>query len=185
MTEGALQSTRCSSRSGAIRRPRSSRRRRTPRPRSTSATSSEFWETEGRERITWFEPFDAALRVGSSLRQVVRRREAQRLLQLRRPPRRVGTRREGRLPLGGRAGGRAAHDHVRRPPARGRALRQRTQGARRRQGHAGRHLHGNDPGASGLDARVRAPRARRTRSSSAASAPTRSPTGSTTWSARF
>ena len=26
----------------------------------------EFWETEGRERVTWFEPFDRALRVGAA-----------------------------------------------------------------------------------------------------------------------
>ena len=109
----------------------------------------EFWETEGRERVTWFEPFTklyeweppyAKWYLGGKLNVcfncVDRHVEA-------------GTRRQGRLPLGGRARGRAADDHVRRPPARGRALRQRPEGARRRQGHAGRDLHGDDPGAAG------------------------------------
>ena len=68
----------------------------------------EFWESEARERVTWFEPFTRALRVGAAVREVVRRREAQRHLQLRRPPRRGRQRRQGRLLLGGRAG--------RRPP---------------------------------------------------------------------
>ena len=77
----------------------------------------EFWEREGRERVTWFEPFTRALRVGAAVREVVPRRQAERLLQLRRPARRGRPRRQGRLPLGGRARGRDAHDHVRRPPA--------------------------------------------------------------------
>ena len=85
----------------------------------------EFWESEGRERVSWFEPFSELLRVGAAVREVVPRREAERLLQLRRPPRRGRAGREGRLPLGGRARGRAADDHVRRPAARGGQARER------------------------------------------------------------
>ena len=48
----------------------------------------EFWEQEGRERVSWFQAFDKLLRVGAAVREVVPRRQAQRLLQLRRPPRR-------------------------------------------------------------------------------------------------
>ena len=53
-------------------------------------------------------------RVGPPVRQVVRRRQAQRLPQRRRPPRRRGPRRQGRVPLGGRAR-RHPHHHLRRP----------------------------------------------------------------------
>ena len=70
-----------------------------------------FWEAEGRERVSWFEPFDDALRMGAAVREVVPRRHAQRRLQLRRPPRRGGAWRPGRVPLGGRAR-RHAHDHA-------------------------------------------------------------------------
>ena len=52
------------------------------------------------------------------VREVVRRRPAQRRLQLRRPPRRGRQRRPGRDPLRGR-GRRHPHHHLRRPPARG------------------------------------------------------------------
>ena len=48
----------------------------------------EFWETEGRERVTWFEPFTELLDWQPPVREVVPRRQAQRLLQLRRPARR-------------------------------------------------------------------------------------------------
>ena len=44
-------------RSGAIRRRRSSRRRRTRSRASTTRSFDAFWEREGRERVTWFEPF--------------------------------------------------------------------------------------------------------------------------------
>ena len=96
--------------------------------------------------------------MGASVREVVRRGQAQRLLQLRRPPRRGRERRQGRVLLGGRARRRAARDHLRRPPAGGRALRQRAEDARRRQRHAGRDLHGHGPRAPGGHARVHAPR---------------------------
>ncbi len=89
---------------------------------------------------------------------MVPRGEAQRLLQLRRPPCRGRQGREGRISLGGRARGRPARDHVRRPPGRRRPLRERAQGARRREGDAGRDLHGDGSGVPGRDARLRAAR---------------------------
>ena len=114
----------------------------------------EFWEREGRERVTWFEPFSelyeweppyAKWYLGGKLNVcfncVDRHVEA-------------GARRQGRVPLGGRAGRRDAHDHVRRPPAGRRPLRERAQEARREEGDAGRDLHGHGPGAAGGDARV-------------------------------
>ena len=123
-------------------------------------------------------------RLGPAVRPVVRRRHPQRVVQLPRPPRRGRPGRQGRLPLGGRAG-RHPHDHLRRPARRGAAVRQRRSRASGvRQGRPGRHLHADDPRAAGGDAGVRPHRGRRTRWCSAASRPTRWPTASTTPSAR-
>ena len=118
----------------------------------------EFWETEARERVTWFEPFTELQAVGAAVREVVRRRQAQHHLQLRRPPRRGRPRRQGRLPLGGRARRRPARRHVRRPPAGDHEARERAQVAGRGEGHAGRDLHGHGPRDGRRDARVRADR---------------------------
>ena len=60
----------------------------------------EFWETAGRERISWFEPFTKLYEWELAVREVVSRRQAQCLLQLRRPPRRGRQGREGRVLLG-------------------------------------------------------------------------------------
>ena len=117
-----------------------------------------FWEREGRERVEWFQPLRLALRVGAPVREVVPRRAAQRLAQLRRPSCRRGARRQGGVPLGRRAGRRPARPDVRRPAARGRRVRERVEGARREEGHRGRDLHGDGPGAAGRHARVHAPR---------------------------
>ena len=135
----------------------------------------EFWEREGRERVTWFEPFDelyeweqpyAKWYLGGKLNVtyncVDRHVEA-------------GNGEKVAYYWEGEPEDERRDDHVRRPPARGRALRERAQEARREEGHAGRHLHGHGPGAAGGDARLRAASAPRTRSSSAASRPTRSP----------
>ena len=62
--------------------------------------------------MSWSKPFDDDARMGPPVRQVVRRRQAQRRLQLRRPPRRARPRRQGRLPLDRRAG-RHPDDHLR------------------------------------------------------------------------
>ena len=93
-------------------------------------------------------------RLGPAVRQVVRRRHPQRVVQLPRPPRRGRPGRPGRVPLGGRAR-RHPHDHLRRPARRGAAVRQRAEGPGRRQGRPGRHLHADDPRAARGDARLR------------------------------
>ena len=70
-------------------------------------------------------------RLGPAVREVVRRRQAERLVQLPRPSRRGRPRRQGRVPLGRRAR-RHAHDHLRPAARRREPARQRAQGARRR-----------------------------------------------------
>ena len=109
----------------STRRP-SSRRRSSP-PRAVVADESmyeqaeadpeAFW-AEQAEQLHWHEKWDAGARlVGPAERQVVPRRQAQRRLQLRRPPRRGRQRRPRRVPLA-RRGGRGARRHLRRPPPR-------------------------------------------------------------------
>ena len=113
-----------------------------------------FWEREGSERVTWFEPFTelyewelpyAKWYLGGKLNVayncVDRHVEAGR-------GDRVAYHWEGEPE------GETRDDHLRRPAARRRPLRERAQGARRAEGHAGRDLHGHGPGAAGGDARV-------------------------------
>ena len=87
-----------------------------PAGRASSSTGS----SRGTTVLEWDLP----------VREVVRRRQAQRVVQLPRPPRRRRPRRPGRVPLGRRAG-RHPHDHLRRAPRRRVPPRQRAQGARR------------------------------------------------------
>ena len=89
---------------------------------------------------------------------MVPRRQDERHLQLRRPPRRGRARRQGRVLLGRRACRRPARDHLRGPPARDDEARERAEGDGRPQGHAGRHLHGDGSRDAGRDARLRAHR---------------------------
>ena len=86
--------------------------------------------------------------------QVVRRREAQRRLQLRRPARRGRARRPGRHPLRGRAR-RHPHDHLRRAQGRGQPGRERPHRPRRRGRRPRRDLPADDPRGRHLDARLR------------------------------
>ena len=119
----------------------------------------EFWEREGRERVTWFEPFTSLARVGSPVREVVRRREDQRRLQLPRPARRGRSRRIGsRYYYEGEPVGERAAITYSAAPRRGRPRCERPEGARRREGNAGRDLHGDGAWPSRRDARVRAAR---------------------------
>ena len=142
-----------------------------------------FWARQAAELARLVRGVAHDLRLAAAVRQVVRRRQAQRLPQRRRPPRRGRPRRQGRVPLGGRAR-RHPHDHLRRPPPRGAAVRQRPEVARRREGRPGRHLHADGPRAARRHARLRPHRRAALASCSAASAPTRSSTASTTPSAR-
>ena len=98
-----------------------------------------------------------ARRLRGALLQVVHRRQAERLVQRPRPPRRGRPRRQGRLPLA-RRGGRGARRHLRRPAARRQAPRERAQGARHRARRRGRDLPADDPRGGRGDARVRAHR---------------------------
>ena len=62
-----------------------------------------FWAKQAEPAVLGHAVRRGAGLVGGAGREVVRRRQAQRRLQLRRPPRRGGQRRPGRDPLGGRA----------------------------------------------------------------------------------
>ena len=92
------------------------------------------------------------------VRQVVRRRQAQRLIQLPRPPPDHRTAQQGRDHLGGRAGRRRACSPTRCCTERGRALRQRAQESRREGGRSRRDLHADGARGGDRDARVRAHR---------------------------
>ena len=92
--------------------------------------------------------------VQPAVRQVVRRRRAQRRLQLPRPAHRGRPRRQGGDPLGGRAR-RHPHDHLRRPAPVGLPGGQRADRSRRRRRRPGRDLHADDPGGRGRDAGLR------------------------------
>ncbi len=94
--------------------------------------------------------------MGAAVREVVHRRQAQRLLQLPRPARRRGQGRSRRLLLRRRARGRPRRDHLRRAARRGGAVRERLEGGRREEGDAGGDLHGHGPAPARGDARVRA-----------------------------
>ena len=62
-----------------------------------------FWAAPGARAARLVDAVHHDARVGPPVRQVVRRRRAERRLQLRRPPRRGGPRRQGRVPLDRRA----------------------------------------------------------------------------------
>ena len=118
----------------------------------------EFWETEARERVTWFEPFTELLdwqppyakwylggKLNVCFNCVDRHVEA-------------GNGSKVAYHWEGEPEERPADDHVLRPPARGRPARERAEVARRREGDAGRDLHGHGPRAADRDARLRAAR---------------------------
>ncbi len=114
----------------------------------------EFWEREGRERVTWFEPFSelyqweppyAKWYLGGQLNVcfncVDRHVEA-------------GAGEKTAFHWEGEPEGETQDDLLRRSPEGRRPLRERAQEARRAEGNAGRHLHGHGPRAAGGDARV-------------------------------
>ncbi len=118
-----------------------------------------FWAEQAGELLDWFEPWHTVLEwdlpfakwfLGGKLNVVV---------QLPRPSRRRRSRRQGRLPLGGRAR-RHPHHHLRRAARRRVAARQRAQGPRRAEGRPGQHLPGHGAGAADGAARVRPHRRR-------------------------
>ncbi len=150
----------CSTRRRSRLRASSPRTRSSPTPRSTSEAErgpGGLLGRAGRGARLGREVGPGARLVQPAVRQVVRGRQAQRLLQLRRPPRRGRQRRPRGLPLA-RRGGRGARRHVRRPAPRRPALRQRAEGPRDRAGRRGRDLPADDPRGRRGDARLRADR---------------------------
>ena len=132
------RSRRCSPRvARSRRRPTSSRRPASPTPdvyAEADADPEAFWAQQAGELLDWYEPWHTVLEWDLPVRQVVPRRQAQRVLQLPRPPRRRRSRRQGRVPLGGRAR-RHPHHHLRRISSHDVvAARQRAEGARRQKG---------------------------------------------------
>ena len=122
------------SRTSDTRTARSPLRRSSPPRRTAPRTSMRqadedyeaFWAEQARTRLSWSNGLHRGPRLEQrAVREVVRRRRAQRRLQLRRPPRRGRQRRQGGHPLRRRARGRHPRHHVRRP-ARARCSRPRT-----------------------------------------------------------
>ena len=111
-----------------------------------------------RATLHWHTPFTAGARlVEPAVRELVRRRRAQRRLQLPRPARRSRQRRPRRAAVGGRARRRPPRD-LRRAHRRGQAPRERARGTRHRRGRPRRDLHADDPRGDRRDARRRAHR---------------------------
>ena len=138
-----------------------------------------FWADQARDSALAHALHRGARLVEPAVREVVRRRRAQRRLQLPRPPCRGRQRRPRRPALGGRARRRAPR-HLRRAHRRGQAPRERARGPRHRPRRPRRDLHADDPRGGRLDARGARASARSTPSSSAASRPTASAPASTT-----
>ena len=116
-----------------------------------------FWARQAADLVDLVRGVAHDPRVEPAVREVVRRRQAQRLPQRARPSRRGRPRRQGRVPLGRRAG-RHAHDHLRRSARRGEAVRERAEVTRCGEGRPRRDLHADDPRAAGRDAGLRAHR---------------------------
>ena len=112
-----------------------------------------------RPRASLVQALEEGARVEAALREVVRRRQAQRGLQLHRSPRERPAQDEGCAHLGGRAGRFAGPDLLGSLP-RGQSLRGRAEAARRPQGRPDHHLHADGPGAADRDAGLRADRRR-------------------------
>ena len=115
-----------------------------------------FW-AEQAETLRLVAQVGPGARVEAAVREVVRRRDAQPLGELPRPPRRHLAAQQGGAHLGGRAG-RGPHAHLPAAPARGLPLRERAQGAGRGEGRPRRHLHADDPRGRGRHAGLRAHR---------------------------
>ena len=111
------RSRRCCRKAARSRRPtafvaRRARHRRVASTTTPSATGRASGPTQALA-LDWTQRVAHDPRVGPAVREVVRRRQAQRRVQLPRPPRRGRPRRPGRVPLGGRA-----RRHARRSPTR-------------------------------------------------------------------
>ena len=160
----------------------SRRRRNVPRRERLRARRARSRRRSGPaspRELEWFTPVDAGARLEAAAREVVRRRHAQRQRQLRRSPRARAAPQQGRAHLGRRAGRPADADLLRSLP-RGEPVRQRAEVARREDAAiASRSTCRWSPSwrSRCSPARASAPC---TRSSSAASAPSRCAIASTT-----
>ena len=85
-----------------------------------------FWARQA-AALDWFKDWHTILEWDAAVREVVRRRQAQRRVQLPRPSRHGRARRPGRVPLGGRAR-RHPHDHLRAAARRRQPARERAEG---------------------------------------------------------
>ena len=115
-----------------------------------------FWAQQALE-LDWSKEWQTILEWDLPVREVVRRRQAQRRVQLPRPPRRRRPRRPGRVLLGGRAG-RHPCGLLPRAPRRDVPRRERAAVVRRREGRPRRDLHGHGARDRRHDAGVRAHR---------------------------
>ena len=122
---------------------------------------------------------DAGARLERAARQVVRRRQDQRQLQLPRPPPRRAAQEQGRHHLGRRAGRQPRADLSATAP-RGLQVRQRAEEARHQEGRPRHHLHADDAGAGDRHARLRPHRRDALGRLRRLLAPRRSPTATTT-----
>ncbi len=169
------------------------RRRRSSRPRPTSArwrptkscgtkrptTPKEFWGNLAGE-LHWFKPFSKVLEWNEPFAKWFVGGQTNASLQLPRRASRHAAQEQGGHHLGRRAG-RAAHAHLPAAAPRGLQVRQRAEGARASSKGDVRHdLHADDARAGHRHAGLRADRRGPLASSSAASRPRRSPTATTT-----
>ena len=153
----------------------STRRRSTPRRPAIRCGSGRA----GARELALVQAVEEGARVEAALREVVHRRQAQRLLQLPRPPRHHGPPHQGRADLGGGAR-RHPHPDLLGPLPRGAALRGRAQAPRRPQGRPDHDLHADGPRGRHRHAGLHPHRRRPHASSSAASRRSPCATGSTT-----
>ena len=103
-------------------------------------------------------PWTRVLDWQAALRQVVRRRAAERLRQLPRPPPGRAAPQQGRHHLGGRARGETRVLTYQAAPPRGLPLRERAEATGRQEGRPRRHLPADDPRGGHRDAGLRAHR---------------------------
>ena len=184
-TRARTRSRRCSSRSGGTRRPADVRRAGERAARHLRRGLRGVLGARGPRARHVVRAVRRAARVGAAVREVVPRRQAERLVQLCRPARRERARRQGRLLLGGRARRRPPRDHLRRPAARGRqSSRTRSSSSACRKGTPVGDLHGDGPRDGRRDARVRAARCAAHRRLRRLLGRLARPTGCTTWAAR-
>ena len=112
--------------------------------RSAAVDDPEVFWAERAELIDWMRAVEHGATIRAAASRVVPRRQAQRDVQLHRPPRPLRPPQQGGADLGGR-GRRRAHLHLQPPLPRGEPLRQRPAASRRGEGRPGHPLHAAGP----------------------------------------